>query len=324
MDLQKIKNQILDGRNLCIEDAYELENAPLNELLEAANEVRAKFCGNYFNFCSIINVKSGKCSENCKYCAQSAHFDTKCEIYDILPFEKIMPLAKLNDDAGVARFSLVASGKGLHKKDDLQKVIEIYKKLKSHTKFHLCASFGIVSKEILAELKKSGVKTYHHNLETSRKFFPKICTTHTYDDRINTIKSALCVGLDVCSGGIFGLGESLKDRIDMAYELKNLKVSSVPINILTPIKGTPLENSAPLCVEEILRSIAIFRLILPHVFLRLAGGRNNLKNSVKTALNGGINSAITGDFLTTCGDVAQSDKNLVSECGFVYKKSFDV
>lgn len=316
MNLQNIKNQILDGFDLDINDAYKLENVPLDELLKAANEIREKFCGNYFNFCSIINVKSGKCSENCKYCAQSAHFDTNCEVYDILPFDKILPLAKANDKAGVPRFSLVASGRGLHKKNDVQKITKIYENLQNETNFHLCASFGIASKEVLSELKKSGVKTYHHNLETSRNFFPKICTTHTYDERIKTIKSAILVGLDVCSGGIFGLGESLKDRIDMAYELKNLNVSSVPINILSPIKGTPLENTTSLSEDEILRSIAIFRFILPRVFLRLAGGRNNLKNSVKKALNGGINSAITGNFLTTCGDEIQNDKKLIDECGF--------
>ena len=165
-------------------------------------------------------------------------------------------------------------------------------------------------------MKNAGLKTYHHNLETSRRFFPKICSTHTYDDRINTIKNAKLAGLDVCSGAIFGMGENLEDRINLAFDLKKLNVSSVPLNILTPIKGTPLENLPPLPKDEILKSIAIFRFILPKAYLRYAGGRNNLGEFVETGLNGGINSALTGDFLTTKGDGVENDKKMILKNGF--------
>ncbi|MCI6988757.1 MAG: biotin synthase BioB, partial [Campylobacter sp.] len=288
-----------------------------NELLNSANEIRQKICGDKFNLCSIINVKSGKCAEDCKYCAQSAHYQSGCESYSMLNADEVLKMALENESSGVHRFSLVSSGKGLKfESKDMQKSCEIYDELKRKTKLHLCASFGISSKSTLLALKKSGVKTYHHNLETSRRFFPQICTTHSYDDRINTIKDAISVGLDVCSGGIFGLGEDLGDRIDMAFDLRALGVTSVPINILTPIKGTPLENMSSLSEAEILRSIAIYRFILPNAYLRFAGGRNNLKSSVKTAMHSGINSALTGNFLTTTGDTISSDKNMIKECGF--------
>lgn len=324
--IQKLKEKIFNGENITKIEALKLANEPnLAEILDATNEIRKKFCGEKFNFCSIINAKSGKCSENCKYCAQSAHFDTNCEVHGILPSEVVLNDAKNCEISGIHRYSLVASGRGLKGKSaDMKKVAEIYEILAQNTKIHLCASFGIADFEALSKLKQSGVKTYHHNLETSRRFFSQICTTHSYDERVETIKNAKLAGLDICSGGLFGLGESFEDRIDMAFELRNLGVTSVPINILTPIKGTPLQNATPLSEDEILRIIAVFRFIMPSVFLRFAGGRNNLKNSVKTALNSGINSAITGNFLTTCGDNVENDKILVKSCGFDYKKGENV
>lgn len=318
MSIKSIKNTVLNGGKISKDEALKLaEFSDLEELLNSANEIRQKFCGDKFNLCSIINVKSGKCAEDCKYCAQSAHYKSGCESYAMLEVDEVLKMALENESSGVHRFSLVSSGKGLKfKSKDMQKACEIYSELGKQTKLHLCASFGISSKDTLLELKKSGVQTYHHNLETSRRFFPQICTTHSYDDRINTIKDAISVGLDVCSGGIFGLGEDIEDRIDMAFDLRTLGVTSVPINILTPIKGTPLENISPLSEAEILRSIAIYRFILPRAYLRFAGGRNNLKSSVKTAMHSGINSALTGNFLTTTGDTISSDKKMIKECGF--------
>lgn len=320
--LNLLKNRVLNGEEISKFDALNLaKDTNLDELLDAANDIREKFCGNYFNLCTIINVKSGRCSENCTYCAQSAHYKTGCEVYPLKDTSEILQTAKNNESQEAHRFSLVASGKGLksHKKD-MDKIEEIYRALDEKTSLHLCASFGIADKEELIKLKNSGVKTYHHNLETSRRFYPNICTTHTYDDRINTIKAAFEAGLDVCSGGIFGLGESIEDRIDMAFDLKELGVTSVPINILTPIPGTPLQNQIPLKEEEILKTIAIYRFILPKVFLRFAGGRINLGKSVKKALAAGINAALTGDFLTTTGDSIESDKNMIKNCGFTIKQ----
>lgn len=316
--ISDLANSVIKTEDITKEDALKLAcSSDLEELLENADKIRKHFCKNNFNLCSIINAKSGKCSENCKYCAQSAHFKTNSPNYLLLNNDIIFKEALKFEKKGVHRFSLVMSGKGVKdNSDELNRLEEIYKYLTKNSKIHLCGSFGIVSLETLKKLKNAGLKTYHHNLETSRRFFPKICSTHTYDDRINTIKNAKLVGLDVCSGAIFGMGESLEDRIDLAFDLKKLNVSSVPLNILTPIKGTPLENLSPLPKDEILKSIAIFRFILPKAYLRYAGGRNNLGEFVETGLKGGINSALTGDFLTTKGDGVESDKKMVLKNGF--------
>ncbi|QIX86819.1 biotin synthase BioB [Campylobacter ureolyticus] len=316
--ISDLANSVIKTEDITKEDALKLAcSSDLEELLENADKIRKHFCKNNFNLCSIINAKSGKCSENCKYCAQSAHFKTNSPNYSLLSDDIIFKEALKFEEKGVHRFSLVMSGKGVKdNSDELNRLEEIYKYLTKNSKIHLCGSFGIVGLETLKKLKNAGLKTYHHNLETSRRFFPKICSTHTYDDRINTIKNAKLAGLDVCSGAIFGMGENLEDRINLAFDLKKLNVSSVPLNILTPIKGTPLENLPPLPKDEILKSIAIFRFILPKAYLRYAGGRNNLGEFVETGLKGGINSALTGDFLTTKGDGVESDKNMVLKNGF--------
>ena len=316
--ISDLANSVIKTEDITKEDALKLAcSNDLEELLKNADKIRKHFCKNNFNLCSIINAKSGKCSENCKYCAQSAHFKTNSPNYSLLSDDIIFKEAFKFEEKGVHRFSLVMSGKGVKdNSDELNRLEEIYKYLTKNSKIHLCGSFGIVGLETLKKLKNAGLKTYHHNLETSRRFFPKICSTHTYDDRINTIKNAKLAGLDVCSGAIFGMGENLEDRINLAFDLKKLNVSSVPLNILTPIKGTPLENLPPLPKDEILKSIAIFRFILPKAYLRYAGGRNNLGEFVETGLKGGINSALTGDFLTTKGDGVESDKNMVLKNGF--------
>lgn len=316
--INDMKNKAIIGECLSKNEALNLAKiSDLDALLSAANEIRQICCGDEFNFCSIINARSGKCSEDCKYCAQSAHFKTGCETYSLLDATPVLQMAQQNEKAKVHRFSLVASGRGISENDkDMPKIEQIYRALRELTNLHLCASFGLASVQALQKLKDSGVKTYHHNLETSRRFYPRICTTHTYDDRVQTIKNCHTIGLDVCSGGIFGLGESVEDRIDMAFELRELGVSSVPINILMPISGTPLENNAPLSEEEILRSIAVYRFILPRVYLRFAGGRVKLGKSIEKALNSGVNSAITGDFLTTTGDSIKGDMKLVTSLGF--------
>ncbi|WP_044469598.1 biotin synthase BioB [Mannheimia massilioguelmaensis] len=318
LDIEAVKNRIIQGEELNKQDALELAlHAPLQALCHAANEIREQLCGKKFNLCSIINVKSGRCPENCSYCAQSARFETDCETYDVLSQEAVLQFAQSHEAEDTHRFSLVASGRGIKENSrDLNKYCAIYEALEDKTSLHLCASLGLADVPALKQLKASGVQTYHHNLESSRRFYAKICTTHTYEDRVQTCKNALAVGMDICSGGIFGLGENMEDRIDMALELRSLGVTSVPINILTPIKGTPLENAPPLTTEEILRSIAIYRFLLPKAYLRFAGGRNNLGSEVKTALKSGINSALTGNFLTTQGDTIDSDKKMIKSLGF--------
>lgn len=323
--IHQLKEQIIKGYDITREDAQKLltisidNEKDMEALLKAANEIREVFCGKFFNLCTILNAKSGLCSENCKYCAQSAHFKTQAEIYPLVSKEKALEAAKEVQEEGAHRFSLVTSGRGLQGTEkELLQLQEIYKYLQEHTTLDLCASHGICSKEALQALKDSGVKTYHHNLESSRRFYSNICTSHTFDDRVNTIKYAHEVGLQVCSGGIFGLGETEEDRIDMAFDLRDLKVHSVPINILTPIPGTPLENSKPVDPRELLKDIAIFRFILPSISIRYAGGRIKLGEYAKLGLEGGVNSALTGNFLTTTGNTIEKDKKMIEELGYEY------
>lgn len=323
--IHQLKDRVLEGYLVTREDTAKLlsisieKEEELKELLQAANEIREKFCGNFFNLCTILNAKSGRCSENCKYCAQSAHFKTNADVYPLVSKEVALEAAKEVEVEGAHRFSLVTSGRGLQgKEEELDKLQEIYRYLKENTDLDLCASHGICSKEALQKLKDSGVKTYHHNLESSRRFYPTICTSHTFDDRVNTVKYAHEVGLQVCSGGIFGLGETEEDRIDMAFDLRELRVHSVPINILTPIPGTPLENNKEIDPKELLKDIAIYRFILPKVSIRYAGGRVKLGEYAKLGLEGGVNSALTGNFLTTTGNTIESDKKMIKELGYEY------
>ena len=323
--VHQLKEQVLNGYSIMRDDAEKLlslsieKEEDLHELLKAANEIREKFCGNFFNLCTILNAKSGRCSEDCKYCAQSVHFKTAAETYPLVVKEKALEAAKEVEAEGAHRFSLVTSGRGLNGGEkELDQLAEIYQYLQGNTKLDLCASHGICSKEALQKLKDAGVKTYHHNLESSRRFYSTICTSHTFDDRVNTIKYAHEVGLQVCSGGIFGLGETEEDRIDMAFDLRELGVHSIPINILTPIPGTPLEKNEAVDPRELLKDIAIFRFILPKVSIRYAGGRMKLGEYAKLGLEGGVNSALTGNFLTTTGNTIESDKQMIKELGYEY------
>ena len=276
--------------------------------------IQQKFFGNRVDLCTIINGKSGRCSENCKYCAQSARHKTGVDEYNFLPTEKILEVALTDERAGVNRFSIVTSGRTLDGKN-FERAIETYKILREKLKIELCASHGLLTYEQLQRLKAAGVKRYHHNLETSRRYFPQICTSHTFDDRIKTIKLARAAGLEVCSGGIIGMGETWQDRIDLAFELAALKIKSIPINILNPIKGTPLENLPTLKPEEILRTVAIFRYINPTAHIRLAAGRKFLPDNGASAFLHGASAAITGNMLTTSNTNISSDMKLLRELG---------
>lgn len=312
--VKKLKEKVLKGIDITKEEAMQLYSEPAEELYNAANEVRDILCGKEVDLCSIINGKSGACSENCRYCAQSKHFNTGIEEYKLLPYEVIKEQAEFNQNEGVNRFSIVTSGRAMGGKD-LDTVSEYYKRLNDECTISLCASHGILDKTDLVKLKNSGVKRYHHNIETSKRYYKEICTTHTYEDRINTIKAAQEIGLEVCSGGIIGMGESKEDRVDMAIELRDLKITSIPINILMPIKGTPLENAEKLSEEELLRTISIFRFINPKSNIRLAGGRIKLSKNGYNAFKCGANAAITGNLLTTCGKGIPQDKEMIKELG---------
>ncbi|MBR4382210.1 MAG: biotin synthase BioB [Selenomonadaceae bacterium] len=311
-----IAEKIISGERLQpTDDVNFLLTTPLDEIQSGAALIQKNFCGNRVDLCTIINGKSGRCGEDCKYCAQSARHCTGIDEYDFLPVEKILAVAKANEAAGVNRFSIVTSGRALDGKN-FERAIETYKILRAELKtLDLCASHGILSAEQLKRLRATGVTSYHHNLETSRRFFPHICTTHTYDERIATIKAAQHAGLNVCSGGIIGMGETWRDRIDLAFELAALNIQSIPVNVLNAIKGTVLENLKPLPANDILRTIAIFRYINPTANVRLAAGRKFLPDKGASALLHGASASITGNMLTTSNNNICEDMKLLAELG---------
>lgn len=313
--IKNLKYSILNGYRITKEEALLLYNWPFDELIDSANEIRQVLCKDLFDLCTIINGKNGKCSENCKYCAQSAHYETFIDNYSLLGEEEITNSALSNYQKGVLRFSVVTSGRSLNNNEILN-VCGTYKSIKEKCSISLCASHGLLTYEQFKLLKKAGVTRYHCNLETSRRYFPNICTTHTYDDKITAIKNAQLVGLEICSGGILGLGEELEDRVDMVLDLRELGIRSIPVNVLNPVKGTPFEHNSKLSEEEVLRTIAVYRFLIPDGAIRLAGGRELLADKGKRAFLSGANAAITGEMLTTSGISIKEDQKIISDCGY--------
>ncbi len=315
--INKLKNRVIEGGEITHDDALWLVSQPQKELLyDSAREITSHFFSRRFDMCSIINAKSGQCSEDCKWCAQSAHFKTKVDTYELLSVEECVQSAMHNHKHGVSKFALVTSGRKLSK-GDLDKVSDIYKKIAQSCDIKLCASMGLLDVEELKQLKNSGVQRYHCNLESAPSIFPSLCTTHTQQQKIETIKAAQSIGMSICSGGIIGMGESMEQRIELAFVLKGLGVDSIPINILQPIKGTPLEGSTPLSDEDILTTVAIFRFINPTAWLRFAGGRAQMSRpTLESALKIGVNSSIVGDMLTTIGSQIKEDKELITKMGY--------
>jgi len=305
-------------RDLSFEEAMSLaqinNSDDIKFLCDAADRIRERFNGNSVDLCSIMNAKSGRCSEDCKFCAQSAHYRTKVEEYGIVSMENAIKLAKENESEGLNRFSLVTSGRGLVGKE-LGEVIKIYKELRKEVSIDLCASLGILNYEQLLALSETGITMYHHNLETSREYYEKVCSTHSYDERIDTIEAAKKARLKVCCGGIIGMGETMEVRIKLAFEVKKLEIQSIPVNVLNPIEGTPYENIKPLSQEEILKTIAIFRFVNPKAYIRLAGGRNLIENFGKQCFSAGANATITGNYLTTSGNKIVDDIEMINSLG---------
>lgn len=313
MDVKKLAEEIIGGRRINRSDDISfLLSSDLTELCQCSDQIRRSLCGNDFELCAIINGKSGKCSEDCKFCAQSCRYETDAEIFGFIPAEDMAIEAKYVFSHGVERFSVVTAGRRLDGRD-FSRSLEAFRAVRDKCGIELCASHGLLDEEQFRSLKSAGVSRYHCNIETSRRNFPNICTTHTFDEKIECIKSAQKSGLDVCSGGIIGMGENWADRIDMAFTLSELGIRSVPINILSPIKGTPLGETETLSYDEILRTIAIFRFILPKAAIRLAGGRRSLPDGGRRAFLSGANAAITGDMLTTSGNVIDSDMKMLEE-----------
>ncbi|HOC34811.1 MAG TPA: biotin synthase BioB [Ruminococcus flavefaciens] len=316
MDVIKLAEDIIGGYRIKrSDDTGFFITADLEQLCHGADMIRKHFKGDHVDLCSIINGRSGKCSENCKFCAQSAHHCTGIEEYPFLDEVKILAECLHNEERGVHRFSIVTAGRTLSD-EDFEKAVSAYKLLESRSKMELCASHGLLTQEQFNRLYSAGVRRYHANIETSRRNFPNICTTHTYEDKLECIRRAQKAGFEVCSGGIIGMGENWEDRIDMAVSLSELGVKSIPINALMPIKGTPLENTRRITSEDILRTVAIFRYIVPEADIRLAAGRNLMENCGAKAFLSGADATITGDMLTTSGNDIQGDVEMLHSMGF--------
>ncbi|MDR1273225.1 MAG: biotin synthase BioB [Odoribacteraceae bacterium] len=322
MILDELKTRIIEKKGeISPEEALELTRVPdKSRLYAAADEIRLAFCGNELDTCSIVNARSGKCSEDCKWCAQSAFHATGITTYPVKSREEVLDVARENDDRKVRRFSLVTSGRRVNKKE-MTAFCDMYRDINQKTGLKLCASMGLIGREEMLMLKEAGVVRYECNLETASSFFPALCTTHTSEEKKRTLRLAREVGLEICSGGIIGMGESMEQRLELAFELRELGVKSVPINLLNPVKGTALESRPALPEEEILTSIALFRFILPDAFIRFAGGRRQMSPELqRRALCAGINASLVGGLLTTAGTDVAEDYKMFAEVGYAHER----
>ncbi len=319
---KKALEQITAGEQLSFSSAVELASAArkseenLEQLLTAADELRRKLHGVSFDLCSIVNARSGKCSENCRFCAQSAHYDVEVESYRVVDEARVAALADENEMFGVRRFSLVTAGHHVSRQDLQQYFSPLFAQLRQNTTMSLCASMGFLTRERAALLFSMGVRRYHCNLESSRSYFPQVCTTHSWEEKVETLEIARAAGMELCSGGIFGIGESFHQRLELAFELRQLGVDSVPLNILMPIKNTPFASLEPISKTDVLIAAAMFRLILPTAVIRIAGGRNHLGKEQTRLFTSGVNGAIVGNYLTTSGNGLAEDIRMLLSLGF--------
>ena len=316
--IQSMEAAVLAGRALDARDAAQLvaqsESDPY-DLLHSANRVRQHFRGNEVRLCSIINARSGACSEDCTFCAQSARHKTGVAVYPLAGTEKIVAAGKACAEAGAFCFGIVTSGRGPGVERDLESIRGAIAQLKG---VESCASLGTLTPQMAAALKAAGLRRYNHNLETARSFFPSICTTHTYDDRVATVRVAKAAGLQACCGGIFGLGEGWQHRIEMALDLRELDADTIPINFLNPIPGTKLESRLPLPPMEALRIIALYRFLLPEKDIKTSGGRERCLGDLQSWMfYAGANGTLIGNYLTTVGRPAEQDLQMIRALGLV-------
>ena len=316
MEIIRLEEKIAAGYRLGYDEALELmRTTSPGELYELAHRLRTRYQGKRIDTCSIMNARSGRCSEDCKWCAQSKFHKTDIDVYPLVGETEAVQEAAHNASKGVGRFSLVTSGRTLTDAET-DRVCAIYRRIGREVPIRLCASLGLLTREQLVKLRESGVEHYHCNMETAPSYFSKLCSTHTPEEKIRTIEWAKEAGLKICSGGIIGMGESAEQRIEFAVTLQKIGAVSIPVNVLNPIPGTPLADVAPLTDTEVLVTMAMMRIINPEANIRLAGGRNMIKHLEEKALYCGISASIVGDLLTTTGSDIDTDKAMFRLCGF--------
>ena len=317
----RLGRQVLNGQPVSREDALWLFNlessADILDLLSWANRIREHFKGNKIHLCSIVNAKAGSCSENCSFCAQSSFYQTGSPKYGFVDPEPVLEAAEEANKNSVTAVGLVAAWKGLNEGPILDEVCDRIREIKAGGKTRPDASLGIIKKQAVADrLKEAGLECYGHNLESSRRFFPQTCSTHTFDDRLETISYLKKAGIKICSGGIIGMGETREDRCDLAFELRAIGANVVPVNILNPIPGTPFEKNPPLPVMEILKTIACFRFILPRQEIMIAGGRTvNLRDAQSMIFMAGASALMVGNYLTTLNQPVEKDLQMIKDLG---------
>jgi biotin synthase len=295
------------------QNLFTIEDRFLPLLFYGACRIRDHYNGQGIKLCAIVNAKSGRCPEDCAFCAQSAHHQARIEAYPLMEPRQVLHQAQEAESMGAKRFSIVTSGKALTG-EELEQVAEALGLIKEETALTLCASVGMITPGTAHQLKAAGLNCYHHNLETAPSFFPRICTTHPYEEDLDTVRSAKEAGLEVCSGGIFGLGESPQQRLELALTLREMEVDSVALNFLHPIPGTPLAGAPSLTPLEILKSVALFRFILPDKDIRICGGREfGLRDLHPLVLWAGANGIMIGNYLTTQGRDYRADLQMIHD-----------
>ncbi|DAA96242.1 TPA: biotin synthase BioB [Candidatus Gastranaerophilales bacterium HUM_9] len=304
------------------EELLKLYDMDLDELIEMSSKITKENFKNEVEVCSIISARTGKCGENCKYCSQSIHNHADIVCHPLLSVEEVYQSALKAKENGATRFCIVTSGRS-ENGDDFNTILEMIKKVASIPDIHCCASLGLLNEEQIKQIKEAGVERFNHNINTSQNYHNEICTTHHFEDRIKTVKNIVKNGIEACTGVILGMGETKEDRVDMALSLAELNPKTVPINVLNPIKGTPLEDySDKITEEDVIRTICIFRIAMPKAILRYAGGRNTRLSleTQKLGLKAGVNGLLAGDYLTTNGEEVQKDKEMLESIDLEFSK----
>jgi len=323
-EMRKVGERVLEGKKVGMEEVLPflgVVGPDILELATAANRVREEFNGNEIDLCLLLNAKSGRCSEDCAYCAQSAHYKTEAPVYPLMDLNRMVEEAIEAQNKGAGRFCLITSGREPNG-DEFETILQALDRIRKETTLDLDCSLGTLTEERAESLRRVGVTRYNHNLETAESHFPKVCSTHTFRDRVRTIEVLKGQGFSLCCGGIIGLGESPRQRLELAFSLRELGIDCIPLNILNPRPGTPLEHSESIPPLEIIKTISLFRLILPKGTIKIAGGREvHLRDLQSLALFAGANGLIVGNYLTTPGRNAEDDFRMVKDLGFVLKKS---